>query len=189
MRFFSKRNFFIQLLFIGVFAFIGFTSAKTYAKAGVSEYDLKAVLLVKLVRFVYLPNFDEDSTQLNICLAGANPFGKTLEKLAQKPLDGLKINLIQLSQQNLEQNSAICHFGFINPATPAELNFWLENFATTNTLTISDLESFAQKGGMIELALPEKSSSSISILINRKVAEDQGIKFNSQLLRLAKLVS
>jgi len=40
---------------------------------------------------------------------------------------------------------------------------------------------------MVELSL-RSDSSRIQILINRKAAQKQGIEFNAQLLRLAKIV-
>lgn len=54
-----------------------------------------------------------------------------------------------------------------------------------NALTISDIEGFAERGGVIGfIALENK----IHFAINVDAAERMGLKISSQLLRLAKIV-
>jgi hypothetical protein len=54
-------------------------------------------------------------------------------------------------------------------------------------VTVSDIEGFAQSGGIVEFSL-RSDGSGVLILINRKAAQKQGIEFNAQLLRLARIV-
>lgn len=183
MSVFTLRS--ISSFLIAMLLFFSCSGVSAKSSTGVSEYDLKAVLLVKLIRFVYLPNFDEASKNLNICIVGDNPFGETLRKITSKPLDGITIKVREF---NISSGRNSCNFVFVSPNNRPSLSSIFERFAESATLTVSDIDGFAKKGGMIELALPEKGSNSISILINRKAAEAQGIKFNAQLLRLAKSI-
>jgi len=49
-------------------------------------------------------------------------------------------------------------------------------------LTISDMDNFLEKGGMISLITTQNR---IKFAINRKKAKDAGIEFRAQMLKLA----
>ena len=55
-------------------------------------------------------------------------------------------------------------------------------------VTVSDIDGFARAGGMVELAQNPDGSGALSILINRRAAQEQRVQFNAQLLRLATIV-
>ena len=75
-------------------ALISLASAtSSWANRSLDEYTLKAALMVKLVRFIYLPETKQDLTQLNLCVIGSNPFGTSLNKLTENPVEGIKINI------------------------------------------------------------------------------------------------
>jgi hypothetical protein len=152
--------------------------------AAVSEYTLKAVLLFKLTRFVYLSEFDQ-AQGWTLCVLGNNPFGQTLRQLAAKEDPGGSFRIVELQELNPE---ADCTLLFIARSEERKLPAILAELEQEPAvLTVSDIRSFARKGGMIELSLGSSSREGLEIRINRSAAEARQISFNAQLLRLATL--
>lgn len=148
----------------------------------VTEYALKSALLFKLPQFIYRSDLDRN-VQLNMCLLGQNPFGNALEKLAQNPIDGRSVRFIHLSSAS---RLSECEVVFISRSEANGVETFLRRIDKP-VLTVSDINGFARAGGMVEFALAPQGGA-ISILINRRAAQQQGIEFNAQLLRLAKVV-
>lgn len=153
--------------------------------APVAEYALKSALLFKLPHFVYLPEAGR-GTVLDVCLLGSNPFGQAPERLARQPVEGRSVRWLALANANAA-DAQDCEFVFIARSETAVLDATLRRLAKWPVVTVSDIEGFALQGGMVELALAADGSS-LQILINRKAAQKQGIEFNAQLLRLARVI-
>jgi hypothetical protein len=90
------------------------------------------------------------------------------------------------SKPSTIRNANECEFIFIGRSETAN---WTATCAMSSRrlVTVSDIEGFASAGGMVEFTLA-RDGSGIQILINRKAAQKEGIEFNAQLLRLAKIV-
>jgi len=151
--------------------------------SAVPEYALKSALLFKLPQFVYHPDMDR-SAPITMCLLGSNPFGNTLEKLAETPLDGRKFRYVRFD--SVAEVSG-CHFLFISRSETRSLETIFQKIGNRPIVTVSDIEGFTRSGGMIELALGGEGTP-ITILINRQAAQKRQIEFNAQLLRLARVV-
>lgn len=148
----------------------------------VPEYALKAALFFKLPSFVYRPDSDRN-TPLDMCLIGRNPFGNTLQKLATASVDGRAVRLAFIDSG---KEAANCEFVFISRSLSDDLDAVLRRLGGHPVVTVSDIDGFARAGGMVEFAVGNEGS--IVILINRAAGQKQGIEFNAQLLRLAKVV-
>ncbi len=160
-------------------------AARAQAAAGaVSEYAVKSALLFKLPRFVYLPRF-EGGTSVTLCVLGQNPFGGALEKLAQTPIDGRAVQVRKLASAG---EAGECDFVFVAASEAAHLKATLDKLGEQPVVTVSDIEGFASAGGMVEFAVNKDGGGSLAVLINRKAAQAQSVKFNAQLLRLARIV-
>lgn len=151
-------------------------------QGAVSEYGLKAVLLYKLPQFVYWPDTAKAQGRLIFCIAGTNPFGNALERLAREPVDGRSAEVINLAAIGDNIN---CDFIFISRSETASMDMILRKLAGKRMVTISDIPGFAKAGGMVELTV---NGDRVGVTLNRKAAQKQGLEFNAQLLRLAKVV-
>lgn len=151
-------------------------------QGAVSEYGLKAVLLYKLPQFVYWPDTAKAQTNLIFCIAGANPFGSSLERLAREPVDGRSAEVINLAAIG---DSINCDFIFISRSEAANLDMILRKLSGKRMVTVSDIPGFAKAGGMVELTV---SGAHVGVALNRRAAQKQGLEFSAQLLRLAKVV-
>lgn len=158
------------------------TAAQAQSTA-VSEQSLKAVLFYKLPSFVYNQGSGKNA-QIGICTLGEAPLGNALEKLPATLADGRQVEFKAL-QGGADMTE--CQFVFIGRSEAGRLESLLRRLQGKRLVTVSDIEGFADAGGMVEFAL-RHGGSGIQILINRKAAQKQGIEFNAQLLRLAKIV-
>jgi hypothetical protein len=155
----------------------------------VSEQELKAVLFYKLPLFVYAnaganSSASEKRKPINICTLGDSPLGNAVEKLPRTLADGRRVDLRALAGN---ADSSECEFLFIGRSEADNLEPLLRRIQGRRLVTVSDIEGFAQSGGIVEFSL-RSDGSGVLILINRKAAQKQGIEFNAQLLRLARIV-
>ncbi len=151
-------------------------------QAAISEYSLKAVLFFKLPQFVYWPDTVSTRNNLIFCVLGNNPFGKALELLAREPIDGRQVEIVNLAAVG---DGIVCDFIFISRSENASVEGIIRKFAGKRVVTVSDIPGFAKAGGMVELTV---SGERVGVTLNRKAAQKQGLEFNAQLLRLAKVV-
>jgi hypothetical protein len=151
-------------------------------QATISEYGLKAVLFFKLPQFVYWPDSGNAQSNLIFCILGNNPFGKALERLAQGPIDGRTVEIVNLAAVG---DGITCDFIFISRSESASVEAFIRKFAGKRVVTVSDIPGFAKMGGMVELTV---NGEHVGVTLNRKAAQKQGLEFNAQLLRLAKVV-
>lgn len=149
----------------------------------VSEYAVKSALLFKLPNFVYSSEAEQKSA-FSMCVIGTNPFGAALEKLAQTPLSGRPVKVLHLVASS---DVGECSLAFISRSEATNLRTILRRFSNSTTLTVSDIEGFAEADGMVEFGLGGNGST-VSIVINRRAAQRQKIDFNAQLLRLSRVV-
>lgn len=152
-----------------------------YSQA-VSEQAIKAVLFFKLPQFVYLPA-ERSQVQEKLCAMGGHGIVAALEKAARNRPDARPASFQVV---NSIGEASRCSFLFLSRAEAAGYDSILQRLAS-GVVTVSDIAGFARAGGMIEFA-QSADQSSVQILINRKAARAQGIEFNAQLLRLARIV-
>lgn len=150
--------------------------------AAVSEHAVKAVLFYKLPQFVYLP--DGTSRAANLCSLGRHPIVDALERLARTPTQARAP-----SYQTVDNTAGTshCDFLFIARDEADNLDTIINRLKNREIVTVSDIPGFAKAGGMVEFA-QNAEKNGVQIFINRKAAQNQGIEFSAQLLRLARVV-
>lgn len=173
----------LRLAFLPAIVFLlFFTTAQAQpGQPTLSENTLKSALLFKLPRFIYWPENIKDT--FNLCVIGKNNFSNLLRKLAQAPLNNRKVILHEIEELDAE---SVCNMAFISNSKEDNLTDILNQLSKKPVVTVSDINEFSSQGGMIELS--SSDSNKISIIINQTAAHKQSIRFNAQLLRLAKLV-
>jgi hypothetical protein len=148
----------------------------------VSEQAIKAVLYFKLPQFVYLPVERSQNPEI-LCAMGGHGIVAAFEKVARSQADARPASFQVV---NSIGEASRCSFLFLSRAEAAGYDSILQRLAS-GVVTVSDIAGFARAGGMIEFA-QSADRNSVQILINRKAARAQGIEFNAQLLRLARIV-
>ncbi len=152
----------------------------------ISEQDkVIAALIFKLTRFVSWPETQADNItdSFKICLLGnARLVG------AIRQLENRKIKEKSVVINFYLQSSAIdkdCRILFIADEKQPFLNEIFDNLKGQSILTLSDMNGFAERGGMIEF---KQQNSRVGFVINLRSARKAGLSIASQLLKLATIV-
>ena len=152
---------------------------------GISEYGVKAAFLYKFVHFVEWPPqaFGEASTPFTIGILGEDPFGRTLDDAVQgKTISGRPLVVRRFASP---REVEACQLLFISRSVEPMLGRALESAGATGVLTVSDIDEFARRGGVIELLVVQNT---VRFDVNLATAERAALRLSSKLLNVAHAV-
>ena len=148
-----------------------------------SEYDVKAAFLYNFAKFIEWPDsVQKTADTLSIGIYGANPFGDKLESIVSgKTIQkrGIKVEYLS-SIEGVEKQDIL----FWSHSSKRDTELILEATEGLPILTVSDIDEFVQKGGIIGFFFEDRQ---IRFEINQKAAEECGLNISSKLLRLARI--
>jgi len=151
------------------------------------EYELMAVYLERITRFVEWPDETESSVSDDyfvIGVLGENPFGTILTDLyAERTIKNKNIQVRYLSQ--LREIDGI-HMLFISRSMSEELPQVLEITAKKPVLTVGDTKGFADKGVLVNFFI---ENNKLRFEINEQGLHEAGILIDSLLLKVSKIVN
>ena len=160
------------------------------ADAPVKEYQVKAAILLQSARFVEWPAdaFSRPDAPIVVGVLGEDPFGPLLDQIFRG--ESAKGRPLEIRRFKALRDLEPCHLFFV---CASEMEQWTEirkrlgedAFKARGPLTVSDVEAFAESGGVLHLALQEKK---VRIRINVDAAARASLKISSQLLKLAVVV-
>lgn len=153
-----------------------------FAQAESKEYYVKAAFLYNFVKFVEWPDTKAiaNVTNIDICVLGSNPFGEAESVFREASTERLKLTL--LHERAWKGTNANCHILFISRSEAGDLEQVLAALRTAPVLTVSEIEGFANRGGMIGFVTYQNK---IKLVINRKAASTAGLRVDAQLLEVA----
>jgi hypothetical protein len=153
--------------------------------AALTEYEAKAGFLYHVGWFVEWPDTTVQGRApvFTIGVLGAHPFGGALDDILRGKRIGERPVVIQYYQRVEEALSS--HILFISASEEAWLPAILSRLGEASVLTVSDMEHFTERGGMIALQLVGQK---VRFDVNRDATERAGLKLSSQLLRLARAI-
>lgn len=155
------------------------------AATALTEYEVKAGFLYHFGWFVEWPAtaVQGRATAFTISVLGAHPFSNLLDDMMRDKLIHERPVVIRYCQRVEEAISS--HMLFISASEEPWLAAILAGLSGASVLTVSDMEGFADRGGMIELRLVDQK---VRFDINMDATERAGLKLSSRLLRLAKVI-
>ncbi len=148
-----------------------------------SAEEVKAAYIYHFLKFVQWPE-NIERLRMTVCILDDEPMAQKLKPLSGQSVRSLPILLLPLtsSDPGAAARIAECDAVFIGtegaPRLLQILN-WLNN---RPTLVLSDIDEFAQKGGMVEFV---NFGDVIRFNINNKNARDARLFISSKLLELA----
>jgi hypothetical protein len=164
------------------------TSQFSYAApTAVKEYQIKAVFLLNFVNFISWPDsaFEDQYADFSICVFGKDPFGIfldfTTEDQTAKNGRGLKIKRIKNNLQEIQY----CHILFISASEQNNLKAILDKTRNIAILTVSDIDNFVKKGGMVKFF---SRNNKIRLGINPDAIKAEGLVANANLLNLSHII-
>ncbi|UCF90634.1 MAG: YfiR family protein [Desulfobacterales bacterium] len=177
----SYRYYFAALLL-----FSAITGKDAFSETSVPrEYIVKAAFLYNFAKFVEWPAdaFAEIRSPIVLGMLGEDPFGSALDSINHKSVGDREIVI-----QRLEKLADLkkCHMLFISRSEKNDLDSILAQLSGLNILTVSDMDGFALKGGIIGLFTV---GNKIRFEINVDSAKRSGLQISSKLLKLAEIVN
>jgi YfiR/HmsC-like len=170
------------LAFFAIVAAVSATSARAQSVA--DEYQVKAAYLLNFARFVEWPaDVLPVSSPLDVVLVGDDSFGGALEEVLRgKSANGHPIHL-----QHLRWNDVLTPYQiiFISTSEEAHLPQILRFLGHSSVLTVSDIDRFSLRGGVIEF---RTVGNRVRFDINRTSALAAQLNISSKLLGVARAV-
>lgn len=151
-----------------------------HARLATDEARVKVSYIYNFMKFVEWPE-TAISRNYIVCVLGSNPFGMALEGLSARTIRDKPIRVV--TDVPLEQ-TRYCHVVFVSRSESGRLTPILLRLHRLPVLSISDIEGFADKGGVIELITG--SGGDISFRVSPKSAEEAGLRVSSKLLSLGR---
>lgn len=150
-----------------------------------TEYQVKAVFVFNFSRFVEWPPqaFTAPNQPFVICILGDDPFGGRLDEAVR----GEQINQHPLLVRRFRHiaEAENCQILYIDRSEREQLHQILAALDHRSTLTVSELNDAAERGGMIQFTTEENR---IRLRINVDSARAAGLTISSKLLRPAEIV-
>jgi hypothetical protein len=155
------------------------------ATAALTEYEVKAGFLYHIGWFVEWPatSSQESAPYFIIGVLGAKPFGSVLDDVMQGKAIRERPVVVQYYQRVEEAVSS--HVLFISASEELRLPSILAVLGEASVLTVSDMERFLERGGMIALRIVDRKAN---FDVNVNATGRVRLKLSSQLLRLAKVI-
>lgn len=144
-----------------------------------TEVQVEAAYLFNFGKFVTWPTPDRGDS-FEICVLGKDPFGETLdttvsgESINHKPIKVLKILRVQEAER--------CNILFVSSSEETHLSSILTDAQRFHLLTVSNINHFAEHGGIIGLLRQEDR---VRFEVNRPAAERSNLTLSSELLKVA----
>jgi hypothetical protein len=154
------------------------------AKPRATEYDLKAAFLFNFAQFVEWPPaaFASSNAPIVIAILGPDPFQGALDKIcAGEEIRGRPLQVIRYAKA---ADVRPAHLLFIPRAMASQFPDAIARVADSPTLTVSDIDKFAERGGMIQLFTDQNQ---VRLRIDAEAARKANLSISSKLLRLAQL--
>jgi hypothetical protein len=172
-----------SLLLIALVA-AGSLARTARAQTEANEYQVKAAYILNFARYVEWPaDVLPASSPLTIGIVGDDPFGGALDDLQRtKSANGHAIRL-----RHFHWNDVItqCEIVFISSSEEPHLAQILRFLGTQSVLTISDIDRFSLRGGIIEFRMV---GNRVRFDIDRKPAIAARLSISSKLLSVARAV-
>ena len=150
----------------------------------VEEYQVKSVFLFNFAKFIKWPNtvFSDSQAPFYICIIGEDPFKQAIDITIEN--ESIRGHSVLIERLDNVENSESCQILFISQSEENNLASIFKYLQQFPVLTVSDMDSFAEQGGMIQFV---KLGKKIRLLINPEKAKAAGLQISANLLRVAKI--
>ena len=156
--------------------------ARPAEEAPLSEYQVKAALLLNFVRYTDWPAgaFAQTNSPYVIGIVGRDPFGSDLEKTFESKI--VKGRPFLLKRVSSDQELRACHLLFVPFSERRRSRDLLEKTRGAPVLTVGESPDFLDQGGVINLLL---KNGSVPFEINLEPARAARLKLDANLLKVA----
>jgi hypothetical protein len=163
-----------------------FCIARIVTAATGAEYQVKAAFIYKFATYVRWPAAAgvDVTTPFVIGILGKDPFGTSLSEVVRG--QNVQGRVIVVRSVERVEEALRCDLVFVSSSERDNLPHILAALRGSPVLTVSDVDQFAEHGGMIGLVITEDNR--VRFTINKAAIERPGLRASSQLLQLARIV-
>jgi hypothetical protein len=150
----------------------------------ITEGQIKSAYVLNFAKFTEWPaNAVWRDNKITLCAIGSNVLGGALMDLDKRRAGGRELGVIP----HLEADNSLgsCNIVFIGESERKRVAEILKSIGESPTLTISDMDDFAEKGGCIGL---KYQGSRVVFDVNLTSIRKTRLRLPSQLLNLASTV-
>jgi hypothetical protein len=169
-----------------VLALVCALSFSIFAQNGAdADSNYKADFILKLINYTEWPAGAGSGPDGSVVIGvvGQSPITAVLKDLAaKKAAEGKKVTVRALSP---DDSLSGCQIAFLPSQDKTELAKFLKKVDGNPILTVSDCESFARHGVMVNFV---KENNKVKFEVNTMVVSGNGLKISSQLLKLAIII-
>lgn len=155
------------------------------AQSDASEYQVKAAFLFNFTKFVEWPDgaFDAPQAPIVVGIIGDDPFGDDLERM----IAGQKVQgrSLVIRRERWGDDLRRCHVLFVSASEQEHRSRILGSVQSAGVLTVSDMEGFAEAGGVIEFVLEQNR---VRFVVNLDAATQDRLRVSAKLLALARVI-
>jgi hypothetical protein len=148
-----------------------------------TDSEVKAAFLCGFAEFVDWPSLGK-TDPVTIGILGQDPFGPLLEETVKSR--ALQTRALVLRRISTLREALSCQIVYVSASERHNLEETLRNLRRSSILTVSDIEGFAERGGIIGFTIEQNR---VRFHINIEAADRAGLQISSRLLKLARLVS
>jgi len=151
-----------------------------WAQQTVNEAQLKAAFIKNFLQYVEWPSTSQRDENLILCTLGEADIHEALVSLSRARLiDGRPI---QPAYHPNPEGVEFCHLLFVSRSEERSFEEVLERLEGRSVLTVSDMDGFAESGGMIGFLV---EGTNLTFEINVDNAREAEIEIRSRLLGAA----
>ncbi len=179
-----KHSIRVSWIVLGIGLLVPWLGPQSDAQS-LSDYQVKAAYMYSFAKFISWPEgtFATARDPIRLCILNDEPFQSQLGQIVKgKSIDGHPVLVIPV--QNREQARG-CNELFISSADSRNTSQILESLQGTSVLTIGEAKDFVQEGGILSFVL---QGDHVRFQVNRKAANQAGLRMSSQLLSVAQAV-
>jgi hypothetical protein len=151
-------------------------------RTGASDIERKGLFIYNFLLFVHWPAdaFQDPSEPLRVEIIGRDPFDGSLDRLlADKTLNRRRIVVTHTA---VPATAPLPHVVFVSAAEEPRLAKVLATYCRAPVLTVSDLDRFANRGGVIGLV---EEDDTLHFAINQEAASEARLQVSAQLFHMA----
>jgi len=147
------------------------------------EQLLKVAFIYNFAKFTTWPDavFSDPNAPVVLCVIGKHDLGDAFETVQGKAVAGRSVAVKYLTSY---RSKDVCHVVYVATSETKKLAKIVTTGKEAHALTVSDMDGFAESGGIIRMV--RGNDDRIGFEINAKAAEESGLKLSSKLLNLAK---
>jgi hypothetical protein len=150
-----------------------------------TEYQVKAAFLFNFAKFVEWPDVTAADTKRPVILGvlGDDPFGSDLASIIVGQV--IRGHPIQIRKYRYGDDLRHCDVLFISASEQSHLPQILASLGGASALTVSDIDGFAEAGGVMQFVMED---SRVHFVVNLAAAEKARLRISSKLLALARVL-